>query len=113
MVSKCVFLRLWRLPDPLMASVYPDVVIVQSQRADEGSGVPVKQPLRPLRPITTVTLVREVRDRPTDLWRSGVRRVRDRPTDPGPGVHIFGWQLGKHPGCGAEVCFVGDRLRTM
>ena len=80
-----------------MASVYPDVVIVQSQRADEGSGVPVKQPLRPLRPITTVTLVREVRDRPTDLWRSGVRRVRDRPTDPGPGVQIFGRRLGKTP----------------
>ena len=83
-----------------MASVYPDVVIVQSQRADEGSGVPVKQPLRPLRPITTVTLVREVRDRPTDLWRSGVRRVRDRPTDPGPGVQIFGRRLGKS----AERC---------
>ena len=54
-----------------------------------------KLPLRQLRPLPTVTLVREVRHRPTDLWRSGVRRVRDRPTDPRGGVRHLGRRLGK------------------
>ena len=65
----------------------------------DAPGCQGKEPLRLLRRLPTVTRVREVRDQPTNIWRPGVRRVGDQPTNPGPGVQIFGWQLGKTPGC--------------
>ena len=69
----------------------------------DAPGCQGKEPLRLLRRLPTVTRVREVRDQPTNIWRPGVRRVGDQPTNPGPGVQIFGWQLGKTPGC-RPVC---------
>ena len=105
MVSKCVFLRLWRLPDPLMASVYPDVVIVQSQRADEGSGVPVKAA------VTTVTTDNDryacarsagPTNRPLEVRSAQSAGPTDRPW---AALQIFGRRLGKS----AERCHVSTR----